>query len=78
MHTHTVRTKYTFGDRVRYATQWNDAGIGTIVSICFEPDLSYYYFIEVDESRDIQGGIEDGDITPLTDDPDVSAPIRVQ
>jgi len=79
MHVHTVRTKYTFGDRVRYASRSpsNGSGTGTIVSIVFHNDPEYYYYIEVDGSGEIQGGIYDAEITPLTDDPDVSAPVRV-
>lgn len=70
MHVHTVRTKYTFGDRVRYASQMNGSGTGTIISIAFHPDPDYYYFIEIDGSREIAGGILDADITPLADTSD--------
>ena len=69
MHVHTVRTKYTFGDRVRYSSPHNGSGTGKIISIVFEPDF-YDYYIEVDGSREIQGGITDDDITPLTDTSD--------
>jgi hypothetical protein len=65
MHTHTVRTRYTFGDRVRYSSQYNGSGTGKIVSICFHDSDPPYYYIEVDGSRDIQGGIMDDEITLL-------------
>jgi hypothetical protein len=77
MHVHTVRTKYTFGDRVRYASRHNGSGTGTIIGIVFHETPDYYYYIEIDGSREIAGGIMDDDITPLPDDPDVSAPVRV-
>jgi hypothetical protein len=78
MHVHSVRTKYTFGDRVRYVSQMNGSGTGTIISIAFHADSAdYYYFIELEGSREIAGGILDADIIPRTDDPDVSAPVRV-
>jgi hypothetical protein len=77
MHVHTVRTRYTFGDRVRYVSQMNGSGTGTIISIAFHETPDYYYFIEIDGSREIAGGILDADITPLTDDPGTATPTRV-
>jgi hypothetical protein len=66
MHVHTVRTRYTFGDRVRYSSQYNGSGTGTIISIAFHQDAAdYYYFIEIDGSREVAGGIMDADITLL-------------
>ena len=77
MQVHTVRTKYTFGDRVRYSSPMNGSGTGTVISITFHEDAEYDYLIKIDGSREIAGGILDADITPLTDDPNVSAPVRV-
>ena len=68
MHVHTVRTKYTFGDRVRYSSPQNGSGSGVIVGIVFHATDPPYYYIE-DASGEIAGGIFDADITPLTDDP---------
>lgn len=77
MHVHTVRTKYTFGDRVRYASKLQGNGTGKIVNIIVEDDMEYCYFIEVDGGGDTVFFIRDADITPVTDDPDVSTPHRV-
>ncbi len=78
MHVHTVRTKYTFGDRVRYVSQFNGSGTGKISGICINGTEPYYYFVDLDDgSGETAGGIFDDDITLLTDDPDVSTPVRV-
>jgi hypothetical protein len=74
MHVHTVRTKYTFGDRVKYASHFNGSGTGTICGIEFDPTGRISYFIEVDGSPYVQGGIEDDDITLLTDESDITTP----
>lgn len=77
MHVHTVRTKYTFGDRVRYVSQMNGSGTGSILLIDFDEQGQVAYTIQVDGQPDLQGGILDDDITLLTDDPEVSVPVRV-
>jgi hypothetical protein len=78
MHVHTVRTKYTFGDRVRYSSHHNGSGTGTIVGICINgPAEPHYYIIDIDGKPEAAGGIYDDDITLLTDDPGVSTPVRV-
>ncbi len=70
MHVHTIRTKYTFGDQVRYQSQspFNGSGTGTIIGINFDQTGWIDYLIEVDGGRHIQGGITDDEITLLTDD----------
>ena len=72
MHAHTIRTKYTFGDRVRFdSTFQRRSGIGTVYAICFSGDGIIDYLIAVDgEDGHIQGGIDEHDMTPLTDSSD--------
>lgn len=77
MHVHTVRTKYTFGDRVKYASQFNGSGTGKIIAIDFDDRGLIGYIIERDDSPYAAGGITDDDITQLIEDPDVSTPVRV-
>ena len=69
MHTHTIRTKFTFGDRVRFDTKMNGSGIGTVLEIVFGSDGIMYYMIEIDrDSCDIQGGILEDEMTLIEDD----------
>ena len=66
MHTLTVRTRFTFGDRVRFdsLTQMC-SGKGTIHAITVSPDGSIDYMIELirGDYIDIQPGILEHEIT---------------
>ncbi len=67
----TIRTKFTFGDRVRFVPSWHRrGGTGTISHICVEGTGHYYidYGIAL-ESRDgdEQHGVVENEITLLND-----------
>ena len=70
MHTLTVRTKFTFGDRVRFDSAIQGrSGIGTIFAITIDAERQIDYIIEINEgeSHDLQPGILDHEITLLGD-----------
>lgn len=75
MHTHTIQTKYTFGDRVRYSSHLNGSGEGTVAAISFMQEGHPCYYIELEDAT-WQGGITDADITPL--DPEADPATVVQ
>ncbi len=64
MHTLTIQTKFTFGDRVKYfsPTQGGISGSGKIEIITVGSDGSIDYGI-LDEDGDIQPGILENEIT---------------
>ena len=65
MHTLTVQTKYTFGDRVRFdSTLQGCSGIGTIFAITIDAEGQIDYMIEV-ERGEIQPGILENEISLL-------------
>lgn len=67
MHVHTVRTKFTFDDRIRYRSNIDGRSkTGTILAITFGP-----IFIEYIVRNDIEGNAEatdDDAATLLTND----------
>ena len=64
MHTLTLRTKFTFGDRVQFASRIQQcAGAGKIFAITIDCDRHFDYMIEVDGSIEIQPGIQECEIT---------------
>jgi hypothetical protein len=68
MHTHTVRTRFTFGDRVRFDSQlMRCTGEGTVFGITFVADGQVDYLIEIgrDGYSDLQPGIYEDEITLL-------------
>lgn len=67
MHTHTIRTKFTFGDRVRFNSLLNGSGVGTVFAICFDESGGVDYLIQLDGRDDMQGGIADDEMTLITD-----------
>jgi hypothetical protein len=71
MHTHTVQTKFTFGDRVRVdSTLQQFSGTGTVFAICFDGDGIIDYLITVDGEDLLRGGIQEYEMTLLTDSAD--------
>lgn len=73
MHTHTIRTKFTFGDRVRYSSQLNSTGEGTVVAISFDADSKVCYYIEPDSKEYWQGGIEEHEMTLIDPEADLAS-----
>jgi hypothetical protein len=71
MHTLTVQTKFTFGDRVRFdsATQ-GCSGTGTVFAITVDREQCIDYLIEIDRGdyRELQPGILEHEITMLAAD----------
>ena len=69
MHVHTVRTRFTFGDRVRYSsTHYREGGIGTVFAICFDAS-GYIDYLVTPDGRDgeLLGGVAEDEMTLLTD-----------
>lgn len=68
MHTHTIRTRYTFGDRIRFSSVVQGlGGTGTVYAICFSGDGIIDYLIAVDgDIGHVRGGIEEHEMTLLT------------
>ena len=70
MHTLTISTKFTFGDRVQFdsATQ-KCSGTGTIFAITIDAKQSIDYMIEIDMGTfsDLQPGILENEMTLLKD-----------
>jgi hypothetical protein len=68
MHTLTVQTRFTFGDRVRFesATQGR-SGVGTVFAITIDRYGHFDYMLEIDgdESGALQPGILEGEMTLL-------------
>ena len=67
MHTHTIRTRFTFGGRVRFDSQMQRcAGEGTVVAITVGAEGQIDYMIEVVGGDDLlQPGILESEITLL-------------
>jgi hypothetical protein len=69
MHTLTVRTKFTFGDRVRFDSKVQGrGGSGTICGITMYDDGQFDYMIRQEERDELQPGILEEEITLLADD----------
>jgi hypothetical protein len=49
-------TPYFYGDRVRFAGE-NGKGTGTVADICLMEDGQVYYTIDLDDSKEMQGGV---------------------
>jgi hypothetical protein len=70
MHSHTIRTRFTFGDRVRYDSPTQQCkGTGTICAITIGPDHVVDYMIEIERDgySEIQPGILENEITLAED-----------
>jgi hypothetical protein len=68
MHTLTIRTKFTFGDRVRFDSRAQGySGIGTIFAITIDAEGQIDYIVELGagEEHDLQPGIYEDEITLL-------------
>ena len=68
MHTHTVRTRFTFNDRVRFDSSAQQcSGVGKIYAITIDRDGQIDYMIEIDRDgySDLQPGILEDEITLL-------------
>lgn len=66
MHTHTIRTRFTFGDRVRFDSRMQRcSGEGKIFAITIGADSQVDYMIEVVGQDDLQPGILEDEITLL-------------
>jgi len=64
MHTLTARTKFTFGDRVKFDSEVQKCnGIGTILAITVEQDGSINYLISVPDAKYLYAGILEDEIT---------------
>jgi hypothetical protein len=69
MHTHTLRTKFTFGDRVRFDSPTQRcSGTGTIFGIIVDRYGHLDYMIEVDGRTSIRPGILEDEIAHLSAD----------
>ena len=63
MHTLTIQTKFTFGDRVRFDSPFQGKnGTGTIVAITVGPGNEIDYLIDPGDGY-LQGGILEHEIT---------------
>ncbi len=68
MHTLSVQTKFTFGDRVRFDSPTQScSGSGTIFAINIDARGEVDYVIEQDDEPYAQGGILENEITLLAD-----------
>ena len=68
MHTLTVRTRFTFGDRVRFDSKAQQcAGEGTVFPITIGADGQIDYLIEIQRTgyTDLQPGILEDELTLL-------------
>src|SRR5262249_17023958 len=68
MHTLTVRTKFTFGDHVRFNSPTQGcSGSGKIFAITIGADGQLDYIIEIEQGQysDLQGGVLEDEITLL-------------
>jgi hypothetical protein len=71
MHTVTVRTKFTFGDRVKFDSPTQSrSGVGKVFAITIDAELHIDYMIEIDrgEYTDLQPGILEDEIMLLDAD----------
>lgn len=69
MHTHTIRTKFTFGDRVRFDSPATcEEATGTIVGITLMTDNMIDYLIDPGNGRELFGGILEHQITLIGTD----------
>jgi hypothetical protein len=69
MHTLTLRTKFTFGDRVRFdSPTQRRCGTGTIFAITIDAEGMHDYMIRVDGKDMLQPGILEGEISHLNAD----------
>jgi len=69
MHVHTVHTKFTFGDRVRYDSKHQKrSGTGVIMDITFGPENYLHYLVVEDSNGECYAGIEEEAITLLVSD----------
>jgi len=63
MHTLTVQTKFTFGDRVRFDSPIQGrSGVGSIVGITAYAEGPHDYIINVDDDPLLQPGILEDEI----------------
>jgi hypothetical protein len=67
MHTLTIRTKFTFGDHVRFDSRIQGCrGTGTIFAITVDLEGQIDYLIRLDDDPgDLQPGILENEITLL-------------
>jgi hypothetical protein len=68
MYTHTIRTRFTFGDRVRFDSQLQQcSGEGTVFAITVVADGQVDYTIEIEREgySDLQPGILESEIALL-------------
>jgi hypothetical protein len=68
VHTLTIRTKFTFGDHVRFDSHAQGcSGIGTVFAITVDKDGNVDYIVERDGHSQLQAGILENEATLLTD-----------
>lgn len=68
MHTLTVQTKFTFGDRVCFDSPFQrKSGTGIIAAITVGPNNQIDYLIDTGDGY-IQGGIEEHEITLISNE----------
>jgi hypothetical protein len=66
MHTLTVQTKFTFGDRVRFDSRIQQcSGSGTVFAITVGGDGQIDYMIEIRQGELVQPGILENEMTLL-------------
>ena len=66
MHTHTFRTRFTFGDRVKFDSRiQQSSGEGKVFAITFGADGQIDYMIEIEKDgySDLQPGILENEMT---------------
>jgi hypothetical protein len=66
MHTLTITTRYTFGDKVRFDSI-NGKGTGKVFAIDVDKERCISYVIEIDMGQysDVQPGILESEITGM-------------
>ena len=69
MHVHTVRTKFTFGDRVRYGSAPSrEGGTGTVFAISFDASGFIDYLVAPDgRDGELLGGVTEDEMALLSD-----------
>jgi hypothetical protein len=77
MHTLTVHTKFTFGDRVRFdSAAQGCSGTGTVFAITVDKERQVDYLIEINRGAysDLQPGILEHEITLVGADRECESP----
>jgi hypothetical protein len=64
MHTLTIQTEFTFGDRVEFDSRLQGcSGVGTIYAITIDDQMHVDYIIAVEAESALRAGIQEHEIT---------------